>query len=206
MLTVMVISSSPLIPIGVQPIAARILSAIIVTIAASQSAGVLTLTSTRYGSASNVTITGGTASADLFGTPVETAGLDVAGTIGGAAATGTGQTLTGTAEAMGLAIKIAGGATGDRGTVSYARGYAYQLEKLTAKMLETDSLIDGRMSGINSSIKDVGSRRTALITRLESVEKRLRAQFTALDTLMSRMQNTSSFLTQQLANLPKASS
>ena len=181
------------------------LAAAKVTIAATQSAGVLTLTSTRYGSASIVTITGGTAKAALFGTPADTAGLDVAGTIGGAAATGTGQTLTGTGDALGLAIKVSGGATGERGTVSYARGYAYQLEKMTSKMLETDSLIDGRMSGINSSIKDVGSRRTALITRLESVEKRYRAQFTALDTLMGRMQNMSSFLTQQLANLPKYS-
>ena len=177
-----------------------------VTISATQSGGVLTLTSARYGSASKVQLTGGSAQADLFGTAAETTGMDVAGTIGGFSAAGTGQTLTGSGDAAGLALKITGGATGDRGTVSYARGYAYQLEKLTAKMLETDSLIDGRMSGINASIKDVGTRRTALISRLESVEKRLRLQFTALDTMMSRMQQTSSFLTQQLANLPKSSS
>jgi flagellar hook-associated protein 2 len=174
-----------------------------VTTAATQSGGVLTLTSTRYGSASIVSVTGGNASADLFGTAVSTAGVDVAGSIGNASATGAGQTLTGSGDALGLALKVTGGSTGDRGSVSYARGYAYQLEKLTAKMLETNSLIDGRLSGLNTSIKELTPQRTAINTRLEGVEKRLRAQFTTLDSLMGRMQQTSSFLTQQLASLPK---
>ena len=176
-----------------------------VAVAVTESAGVLTITSTRYGSASTVGLTGGTARADLFGTQVETAGVDVAGTIGGFAAAGAGQSLTGTGDAAGLALKITGGLTGDRGSVSYARGYGYQLEKLVGKMLDTDSIIDGRLDGINSSIEDLATRRQAMANRLESVEKRLRAQFTALDTLMARMQQTSSFLTQQLANLPSSS-
>ena len=37
--------------------------------------------------------------------------------------------------------------------------------------------------------------------RLEGVETRLRAQFTALDTLLSKLSTTSTFLTQQLAKL-----
>lgn len=173
-----------------------------VAVAVTEAAGVLTITSTRYGSASSVALIGGNARADLFGTHAETDGLDVAGTIGGYAATGAGQSLTGTQAAAGLKLTITGGATGDRGTVSFARGYADQLDKLISKMLETDSLIEGRLEGIGSSIEDIADRREAMISRLESVEKRLRAQFTALDTLMSRMQQTSSFLSQQLANLP----
>jgi flagellar hook-associated protein 2 len=173
-----------------------------VTVAVTQSAGVLTMTSTRYGAASTVALTGGTAQADLFGTQVETAGLDVAGTVGGLAATGTGQTLTGAGDAAGLALTVTGGAIGDRGSLSYSRGYAYELEKLVGKILATDSVVDGRISGINSSIKDLGTQRTSLASRLESVEKRLRAQFSALDILMSRMQQQSNFLTQQLASLP----
>ena len=38
--------------------------------------------------------------------------------------------------------------------------------------------------------------------RLENTEARLRAQFGALDSLLSQLNSTSSFLTQQLANLP----
>lgn len=173
-----------------------------ISVTVTESGGPLTVTSASYGSVSRVSISGGNGSTAIFGTPVETAGTDIAGTIGGVAATGSGYTLTGTGAASGLAIKIDGGATGDRGVVSFGQGYAYQLDKLISRMLEPDSLIDGRLEGISSSIDDIGDRREAMALRLESTEKRLRAQFTALDTLMSRMQQTSSFLSQQLANLP----
>ncbi len=170
----------------------------------TQSAGVLSVTSNRYGSASTVAITGGTAKADLFGTQAETAGVNVAGTIGGITATGSGQTLTGTGDASGLALNVTGGATGTRGTVNFARGYAYELDKLAGKMLENDSLVDGRMDGINASIKNVGTRREALALRLDMVERRIRAQFAALDSMMASMSATSSFMTRQLANLPNS--
>lgn len=175
-------------------------------VSVTQSAGVLSVISNRYGSASTVLITGGTAKADLFGTQTETAGVDVAGTIGGNIATGSGQTLTGSGDSSGLALMVTGGATGARGSVSFARGYAYELDKLVGKMLENDSLLDGRMDGINASIKSIGTQREALTRRLEGIEKRYRAQFTALDTMMASMTKTSNFLTQQLANLPGSSS
>lgn len=175
-----------------------------ISVTVTQSAGVLSVTSNRYGSASTVAITGGTGKSDLFGAQTETAGVNVAGTIGGITATGSGQILTGTGDASGLALKVTGGATDARGTVSFARGYAYELDKLVEKMLEDDSLVDGRMDGINASIKNVGTQREVLARRLDMVESRYRAQFTALDVMMSSMSNTSSFLQQQLENLPKA--
>lgn len=182
------------------------LSAAGISVAVTQSAGVLSVSSNRYGSTSTVAITGGTASPDLFGTQNETAGVDVAGSIGGISATGSGQTLTGTGDASGLALKVTDGATGARGTVNFARGYAYELDRLVGKMLENDSLVDGRMDGINASIKDIGTRREALTRRLDEVEKRYRAQFTALDAMLARMQSSSSFLASQLAALPKSGS
>jgi flagellar hook-associated protein 2 len=168
----------------------------------TQSAGVLTVTSNRYGAASIVTLTGGSALNDLFGTPVATAGVDVAGSIGGTAATGSGQTLKGTGNAVGLELKVTGGDATNRGTVYFSRGYAYELDKLVGKLLGEDSLLDGRLDGINASIKDIGTRRESMERRLISTEARIRAQFTALDVMMSRMQSTSSYLQQQLANLP----
>lgn len=185
---------------------ASALSAASVKVTVTQSAGVLTITSNRYGSASQVALTGGTAEADLFGAPVETAGVDAAGSIGGIAATGSGQTLKGAGNALGLEIKVTGGALTARGTVNYSRGYAYELDKLVSLMLEDDNLLDGRVDGINASIKDLATRRESVERRLVSTETRIRAQFTALDVMMSRMQSTSSYLQQQLANLPKADS
>jgi flagellar hook-associated protein 2 len=169
----------------------------------TQSAGVLTITSNRYGAASSVTLTGGNALNGLFDSPTATAGVDVAGTIGGVAAAGSGQTLKGAGNAAGLELKVAGGTLLDRGTVKYSRGYAYELDKLVGKILEDDSLLDGRLDGINASIKDLTTRRESMERRLVATEARFRAQFTALDVMMSRMQSTSNYLQQQLANLPK---
>ncbi len=168
----------------------------------TQSAGVLSITSNRYGSASIVTITGGTGQSDLFGTPTETHGLDIAGTLGNTAATGSGQVLTGAGNSSGLVLEIKAGTAGARGTVDFSHGFASRLNKLVGSLLENDSLIDSRMDGINSSIKDIATRRESLNQRLNGVEKRIRAQFAALDTMISSMTQTSNFLQQQLANLP----
>lgn len=173
-----------------------------INISVTQSAGVLNITSDQFGSASTVSITGGSGITDLFGAPVETNGVDVAGTIGGFIATGSGQTLTGTGDSSGLALQISGGATGPRGTVDFASGFAVKLNQLVENMLENDSLIDSRIDGINSSIKDIDTQRDSLNRRLDDVERRFRAQFAALDTLVSNMTQTSNFLQQQLANLP----
>ncbi len=179
---------------------ASALSSAGIKVAVSESAGKLAITSNRYGSASIVSITGGNGKLDLFGTPVETAGVDVAGTINGVTATGSGQTLTGAAESSGLVLNITGGSTGARGEIDFAHGFAAKLNKLIGNMLD-GHLIDSRIDGINSTIKDIGLQRDTLNQRLADTEQRLRAQFTALDTTMASMTQTSTFLTQQLSKL-----
>lgn len=169
----------------------------------SESAGSLTITSNRYGSASTVLITGGNGKLDLFGTPVETSGVDVAGTINGITATGSGQTLTGAADSSGLVLKITGGGTGARGNIDFAHGFAKKLDKLVDEMLN-GHLIDSRIDGINASIKDIDAQRDTMNQRLADTEKRIRAQYTALDTTIASMTQTSNFLQQQLSKLPSA--
>jgi flagellar hook-associated protein 2 len=73
-------------------------------------------------------------------------------------------------------------------------------------ILATNGLLATRTDGINRSITDIGKQRDALNLRLTAIEKRYRAQFTALDSLVTSMQQTSSYLTQQLASLTKATS
>jgi flagellar hook-associated protein 2 len=51
-------------------------------------------------------------------------------------------------------------------------------------------------------VDDIADQREALDRRLVSLESRLLAQFTAMDIIVSSLQNQSNFLTQQLANLP----
>ncbi|MDP1607053.1 MAG: flagellar filament capping protein FliD [Rhodocyclaceae bacterium] len=85
-------------------------------------------------------------------------------------------------------------------------GIAVRFTAALEAMVGTGGLIGSRTDGISASIKDLGKRAEALNLRLAAIEKRYRAQFTSLDSLVSGMNKTSQFLTQQLANLPGASS
>ena len=165
--------------------------------------GKLVLASSRYGSVSNLALSNGTGTGTeaLFGTAKPVKGADVAGTLGGQPVVGSGQTLTGApgSPAEGLKIEVTGGTTGARGTVSFSQGYAYQLNNLATSFLGTGGIITGRTNGINETLKSVASQRDKFSEKLTAIEARYRAQFTRLDVSLSAMQNTQTYLTQQLA-------
>ena len=83
-----------------------------------------------------------------------------------------------------------------------SEGVAYRLDVLATSLLATDGLIDSREDGINSTIDSVQDRQVSVEYRLELTEQRYLAQFGALDLLVSQLQSTSDYLTQQLASLP----
>jgi flagellar hook-associated protein 2 len=175
------------------------------SVTASAASGVITLTSNLYGSISSVSVTGGNGAANLMDTaPTNTTGVNVAGTINGVAATGSGQTLAGAAgnHAAGLQLLVSGGGTGSRGTVNFSQGYAYQLNQIASQFTGSTGVLASRTDGINASIKDIGKQRAEWNTKLAAIEAHYRAQFTALDNMMSSMNTTSNYLTQQLGNLP----
>jgi flagellar hook-associated protein 2 len=176
------------------------------SVTVTSASGVITVTSNRYGSASEVSVSGNGGTDLLGGTPVATTGIDAAGTIDGKVATGSGQVLSGPSGSTleGVQVEVLGGATGDRGTVTVMRGFASRLNSLLDGILASTGVINSRTDGINRSIGDVDQRRTALNRRMVEVEARYRAQFTALDTMMSKMLSTSSFLTQQMTALDNA--
>ena len=90
---------------------------------------------------------------------------------------------------------------GARGKVYFSRGYAATLDKLVDGFIGSDGAIAARTNGINASIETIDDRRVEMERRLVDIETRIRAQYTALDTLLGRMSTTSTFLTQQLAKL-----
>lgn len=165
---------------------------------AATGTGSLTITSGSFGSTSKVS---GVTSDLLAGADVATDGADVAGTIGGAAGVGSGKELRGDGSASGLTIRVNGGATGDRGTVSYSTGFAAQLDSLLTRLLASDGPLKGKTDSIDTSVELIDQQRETLNRRLIQIEARYRKQFTALDTLMSSMLQTSTFLQQQLASL-----
>ena len=170
------------------------------------SGSALQIQSNNYGSNSSVVLNGGTAASDLLGpSPTATTGLDVTGTINGIAATGRGQVLLGAIgdASHGLLIQVTGGATGARGYTNFATGFAYQLNSLTTSFLGSGGLLQSKTAGLNSSIKTLTKNQQYEQNRLVAIEKRYRAQFTALDVTIASMQSTSTFLTQQLAQFNK---
>jgi flagellar hook-associated protein 2 len=72
--------------------------------------------------------------------------------------------------------------------------------------LATAGDIEERNTRLKSELKDIDKDKQALNLRMAQVEARYRKQFTALDSLLSQMQSTSNYLTQQLSNLPKIGS
>ncbi len=181
---------------------AAALAAVAAKVTVTQSAGVLTLASARYGSASTVEVSG-TGVTDLFGAVAVTAGVDVAGSIGGFTATGSGQTLTGaTATAVeGLQLQVNGGATGARGDVAYTQGYAAKLNQALGSLLGSGGVVSTSTDTANKRIKDIADRREVLQLRLDKVQANYLAQFRALDQMISKMNATSTYLTQQLDTL-----
>jgi flagellar hook-associated protein 2 len=167
--------------------------------------GILTLSSSKYGSTSNISLTSvsGSSVDSIFGGAAPSKGADVVGTIGGVAATGNGQALTAApgSNAEGIQVSVTGGILGDRGTVTFSQGFAFQLNNLATGFVGKDSLLKSKTDGLNVSIKSVADQAARFETRLESIEKRYRAQFVALDSMMTSMQSTSDYLTQQLASL-----
>ncbi|WP_036245035.1 flagellar filament capping protein FliD, partial [Massilia sp. BSC265] len=103
--------------------------------------------------------------------------------------------------ADGIQLSITGGSTGERGTVSFSKGFAFELTNLATSFTGKDSLLTSKTDGLNVTLKSVTSARERFESRLETIEKRYRAQFTALDTALMSMQSTSAYLTQQLAAL-----
>ena len=167
--------------------------------------GNMLITSNQYGSASTVTASAAGSNggfANLFGAPVSAAGLDVAGTIGGASAHGIGQTLTATTgNPAGLTLNITGGATGARGTVAYAAGIGSQLASLLGNMTSISGMIANRTSNLQTRISNIGTKTTQENARLAAIQAQYQKQFSSLDKVMASMSQTSTFLTQQITSL-----
>ena len=73
-------------------------------------------------------------------------------------------------------------------------------------LVGTSGTVTYATTSTKATIKDIQNRETQVSDRLTAIEARYRAQFTALDTLIAGMKQTSTYLTQQLANLPGVSS
>ena len=174
----------------------------------ANASGVLSITDSQFGSVSAVSVSGAGASSLFGASPTATNGVDVQGTINGAAATGSGQNLYGIAGSAtdGLTVQIAGGPLGARGTVTVQRGYAAQLNTVMTNLLSSSGMVQNETDSINSSLTSLASQITAMQTRLDNKQALYYTQFNALSAAVASMTNTSNYLTTQLAAITKQTS
>ncbi len=80
-------------------------------------------------------------------------------------------------------------------------GLASKIDSMIAAAIDDEGLIGNRLAGMDDAKKAMKVQEERLNTRMDLIEARYRRQFSALDTLMSSMNQTSDYLTKQLASL-----
>jgi flagellar hook-associated protein 2 len=141
---------------------------------------------------------------------VSHAGLDVAGTIGGVTANGSGQQLIvpfSDSTMSGLAVNITGNATGNLGTFTYEPGVAQRIQ--TAGSGATDLVtgyITSSETNLKAQIKFVDDQVDQMELRVTAYETMIRAQWAALESTISTMKSQSSFLSSQISSSTGSSS
>lgn len=184
---------------AVNAITARAASAgLTVSAALTSGAIVLTAASTGASQAFSVTLDGNAATR-------VTAGRDVAGTIDGQAATGTGSLLTGApgtgSGAAGLALSLAfddadvAASGGDVGTVNFQPGLAQRLVGLVDDATSsTGGILKVAQDGRDATVKDLQTQVDAWDRRLEARRLQLTRTFATLETTLSSLRSQTSAL------------
>jgi flagellar hook-associated protein 2 len=169
----------------------------------------LTIAGTDYGSAASYTAAytaGGTndGTAQLGFAAATYAGLDVQGTIGGNAATGHGQVLTGDAgsDSEGLSVLYSGSATDPLvpvGSVNFALGVGgLMAHAVDATSRTGDGLVAGQLSSIDTSVASLQRRADDVQQRLDRRRQALVQQFTAMEQALSKIQAQGNWLASQI--------
>ena len=86
------------------------------------------------------------------------------------------------------------------GTTAGNKGLAQRVSKWTDDLLASNGTLPGKTKSIQSSIASNQKNQDAFNDRLTLIEQRIRAQYTALDTTMSKANALAKYVTQQFSN------
>ena len=170
---------------------------------------VLNITSNNIGAESNIEVKNISQKlSQLTGLYVGSgqAGSDLKANVSGYDISGEGTKLKLEGVLSGVVIDVEGNEVGNRGDITVTNGVASILDELTTSFLKNNGLLDTRIDGYNSKIKNIGKERNDLVRKLEVSEQRYLKQFSNLDAMLGKMKSTSSFLAQKLSTLPGARS
>lgn len=81
---------------------------------------------------------------------------------------------------------------------------AQQTDSMVQNDVGTGGYISAMQNGLNGSIQDLQNQQTDTQSQLDQLKQQYVQQFSALDTMVSQMQATGNYLTQQLASIPYA--
>ncbi|MEK7493487.1 MAG: flagellar filament capping protein FliD, partial [Pseudomonadota bacterium] len=99
-----------------------------------------------------------------------------------------------------------GAVAGLFGNTDGVSGYGNQINKLVTGLTSSNGALTTATAGINNTLKDLSNQYDETQTRVDAVIANYKTQFTQLDVIMSQMQNTSSYLTQQFSAMNGTSS
>jgi flagellar hook-associated protein 2 len=184
--------------------------------ASDDGTGRIQIKADNFGSAHSFTVVSdgdGSAGTTGFGsTPAAADGVDIAGTIGGHAAIGSGLTLTGAAgqPEEGLSLTIAQTTAGDYGSIAFTSD-SEGIEGASI-LMNLQSLLDGitdPLSGpihnstdsLNKNIRSLNDQIEAYEDRLESRRIMLTAEFQKADEALRLLSVTQSSLSSQIGSL-----
>jgi flagellar hook-associated protein 2 len=164
----------------------------------------IAIEATRYGSRDSFETDGAAA---LLGGELTGDGQDVAGTIGGEAATGNGRRLQASdGDPRGLSVEItvdedtlanAGGSMA-LGTVSASAGFSGNVAELATRVAGSDGDVQRARSRLDRRINAVDDRIDRFESRLEIRHRTLMRQFTAMEQAMARLMDQGQWLQGQL--------
>lgn len=92
--------------------------------------------------------------------------------------------------------------TTDVGSPS-ANGFAVRIKALTAQMTQSDGTVTTRSEGLRASISRNEKQAALLEDRVARTKARIEAQYSALDTAMTKLNGLSSYMSQQITNWNK---
>ncbi len=126
-------------------------------------------------------------------------GTNVAGTIGGEQASGSGSILTGlTGNVEGLRISSSAETAGVAGRVTWITGIAKQIADFIDGFTAVGSGLNVKTQRLDSQLAEINEEREELDIRMAAREALMVAQFTYADSLVATINTTSDFLSRQL--------
>lgn len=164
--------------------------------------GKLQITSKQYGAGGDFTVVSSAPASSSnsglgtdFTAGTHVAGLDIAGTINGEAATGSGQFLTGNsgnATTDGLQIQYTGVTTGDAGTVQFTKGIGSQTSDLMNTFTDSST---GLIKTTNASIQTEIDTDNILATQLQQSlllkQQSLQQTYANMESLIAQLKQQS---------------